>query len=595
MQALVAPTREDLDRAHSKGDWMDIGVASVRNLSRIRWHRTLSWGLLALSSVPIHLLYNSAVFKSIDTNEYVLVAANSAWLDRPSNVTFANWTDAYVTYGTYSTAYVYENLRYSNSYYPFDEFYAVVSNVQRLFQDTLHNTSALSNLSVSQCISTYGSEFVSGHNHVVAITNENGNSSNENVFFAGWTPLNMSLSDASISPTNWLCAANYTALDNTSEHGCEPSRFGKTEDWQINGKKIEYCLSQIQPQHCTVQFSVYILTAVICMNAIKSIVMFATVYWQRDFTLVTVGDAVSSFLQRPDEHTLGSCLVGRRNINAWRAHGAVADHSGRNKGSRWFVAASKARWITCLVLIAATIIASGLLIKMAISSITYNGGLPWSLSWGAIDSRAMLQEERLPQGGARGLIMSVLLANCPQVLVSFLYLLYNSLLTALLLAKEWSKYAIQRKALRVTTRKGAYQRSTYYLQLPLRYSVPLLGISAILHWIISQSIFLVRLVAYYDEQKDPDTPDISTIGFSLPPILTAMIIGFIMLALLIGLGFRKLGSMPVAGSCSAAISAACHRPEEDVDAAFLPVQWGAVRTRRMGSVMLVSLRKLSRL
>ena len=34
--------------------------------------------------------------------------------------------------------------------------------------------------------------------------------------------------------------------------------------------------------------------------------------------------------------------------------------------------------------------------------------------------------------------------------------------------------------------------------------------------------------------------------------------------------------MSLAGSCSAAISAACYRPEEDVDAAIKPVMWGVV-------------------
>lgn len=34
--------------------------------------------------------------------------------------------------------------------------------------------------------------------------------------------------------------------------------------------------------------------------------------------------------------------------------------------------------------------------------------------------------------------------------------------------------------------------------------------------------------------------------------------------------------MPFASTCSAAISAACHRPEADNDAHLLPVQWGVV-------------------
>ena len=48
-----------------------------------------------------------------------------------------------------------------------------------------------------------------------------------------------------------------------------------------------------------------------------------------------------------------------------------------------------------------------------------------------------------------------------------------------------------------------------------------------------------------------------------------------MLILPIALGFRRFNAgMPIAGSCSLAIAAACHPPKDDVDAAYLPVQWG---------------------
>ena len=36
------------------------------------------------------------------------------------------------------------------------------------------------------------------------------------------------------------------------------------------------------------------------------------------------------------------------------------------------------------------------------------------------------------------------------------------------------------------------------------------------------------------------------------------------------------GNEQVVGSCSVAISAACHPPEDDVDAAYLAVSWGEV-------------------
>lgn len=56
MQCLCAPTRSDCDRAHAKGTWLDIGVPSIRNLKGIAWSKATMWWLLALSSLPLHLL-----------------------------------------------------------------------------------------------------------------------------------------------------------------------------------------------------------------------------------------------------------------------------------------------------------------------------------------------------------------------------------------------------------------------------------------------------------------------------------------------------------------------------------------------------------
>ena len=56
MQCLNAPTREDVDKAHTNGKWLDIGVPSLRNLRIMTKGRLLMWSLLALSSVPLHLL-----------------------------------------------------------------------------------------------------------------------------------------------------------------------------------------------------------------------------------------------------------------------------------------------------------------------------------------------------------------------------------------------------------------------------------------------------------------------------------------------------------------------------------------------------------
>jgi hypothetical protein len=56
MQCLSAPTREEIDKAHAKSKWLDIGVLTVRNLRRINKKRVLLWCLLGFSSFPLHLL-----------------------------------------------------------------------------------------------------------------------------------------------------------------------------------------------------------------------------------------------------------------------------------------------------------------------------------------------------------------------------------------------------------------------------------------------------------------------------------------------------------------------------------------------------------
>jgi hypothetical protein len=56
MQCLSAPTRAEVDRAHTARRWLDIGIPSFRNLRYIKRRRLVLWLLLGISSLPIHLL-----------------------------------------------------------------------------------------------------------------------------------------------------------------------------------------------------------------------------------------------------------------------------------------------------------------------------------------------------------------------------------------------------------------------------------------------------------------------------------------------------------------------------------------------------------
>jgi hypothetical protein len=57
MQCLSAPTRPEVEEAHRKGYWLDIGIPSLHNVvsSSLARRKKLCWWILALSSLPLHL------------------------------------------------------------------------------------------------------------------------------------------------------------------------------------------------------------------------------------------------------------------------------------------------------------------------------------------------------------------------------------------------------------------------------------------------------------------------------------------------------------------------------------------------------------
>lgn len=186
---------------------------------------------------------------------------------------------------------------------------------------------------------------------------------------------------------------------------------------------------------------------------------------------------------------------------------------------------------------------------------------------------------------------SVLLANSPQLLLSVSYFVYNSLFTRLQVEKEWNRYSKDYRPLRVTAPVGE-QVSTYRLQLPYRYSIPLITISIILHWLVSNTLYVFIIEGGkfpIAPIKSPNsnissppgyysitTSDSSTapptglglsddayigIGFSSLAILTVFILACVLVPVPIALCIPRIdGDMVIGGSNSRVISAACHAP-----------------------------------
>ncbi|KAK1961407.1 hypothetical protein LY78DRAFT_588797 [Colletotrichum sublineola] len=188
----------------------------------------------------------------------------------------------------------------------------------------------------------------------------------------------------------------------------------------------------------------------------------------------------------------------------------------------------------------------------------------------------------MPRRDPAGLIANVILANMPQLVLSVLYILYNTMLSTFLLQREFSRLGKPeyRKPLRVSEPVGI-QRSSYSISLPLRYGIPLSASSTFMHWLVSQSLFLARIRAVLPDGRDDEINSFSTCGYSPIALFFTMIAGIVLVLIIVGLGFRRYdGTMRMVSTNSLAISAACHvLPEDRENGYVLPVQWGVVEMR----------------
>ena len=82
MQCLSSPTRKDIDKYHAKGIHLHISVPSYSNLRRISASKCILWFILAFSSIPLHLLYNSAVFLTVGTRSYTVYQLSNTLLSK---------------------------------------------------------------------------------------------------------------------------------------------------------------------------------------------------------------------------------------------------------------------------------------------------------------------------------------------------------------------------------------------------------------------------------------------------------------------------------------------------------------------------------
>lgn len=329
MQCLSAPTRSEIDQAHRKTQWLDIGVPSVRNLRRISASRITLWWLLAASSIPLHLFYNSAIFSSLYSREY----------------------NVYVVSSDFPTAASFNQTSFDGS--------GMDPDNSNHFEQLRNNATSLQVLENPACLRAYAGSINSDRGDVLLVSSYDSSNElspsgcqNPDLTFFPVSP-GFLTSDFYEAAAVWICNSNTTYYyGNTT---CDLTKSVSTgSSWLFQQWDVQYCLSEQVEEHCKLQFSIAIMIFVICCNFIKMVCMFWIIRKRDSEPLVTLGDAIASFLDTPDQMTLNACLAGQDDLCNNSVQGQpllrsweVAPVTYVPKRRFWFGAASKDRWCVC--------------------------------------------------------------------------------------------------------------------------------------------------------------------------------------------------------------------------------------------------------
>lgn len=337
MQVLCAPTRSNVDSAHRRHRYVDIGVQSVRNLFFIPRFKVVLWLLLAATSVPLHLYFNSALSESKASTDMFLFVTTETFLS--DNTT----KHVLIAPGIYN--YLYRNSRPIPNcrsqgpplYDEFPTYYLpnITANATR-FQ--------WKNMTIDECLSIYddpGKSLTLYRHAIMVVRNES------DPALTGWeakTPTFPTFEERAVQKTVWQTLrfqrtdkSTGDRLQRIAQNASYAERMAKLE-WlhkrldldpksgiiTINSTarcstsppatfKAAYCLAEpwVAPCEIHVQNTTLIIVCVFCI--IKAVVCLISIIMLRhDNPLITPGDAIESFITKPDPHTEDMCWASRR-------------------------------------------------------------------------------------------------------------------------------------------------------------------------------------------------------------------------------------------------------------------------------------------
>ncbi|KAI1453461.1 hypothetical protein F4805DRAFT_478379 [Annulohypoxylon moriforme] len=642
MQILSSPSRQEIDRAHLQLRSLDIGVSSIKNIRFVSPVKSIGWFILFVSSIPIHLFFNSSVFKTnYQGSDWRLTIASSGFGAQgieffPPGASLANAgvpgpgldelksNDSRCSFGSEYWAEYGEHVN-------LPEYWDKSSLVNHNITNTATESQNWYNMTPHACREEYGSckpkkeyrdvvivvdtgtdnpngwtrsqVFSDPHNDLGAVWDSHipRNDINSlwysaqcmswmptsnialdaNSIYCGntcWFALGIDESDlvsnAAFSEPNWTITAQESYMPSCV--ATEQQKLGYND--KFNTLNVKYCLAQPSSTYkCQIRLSNLLLfTTIICI-LLKAGTCTLAICYLSQASLVTLGDMLESFITNPDPTTMGLGTFDihdsqRLQFGTRQSLGpgdstelieSIVPRTWHRKANRLVSTLPKSTLSGSYVPIIFFIGVGG---YFAAQIYIYNGQ-SFKGAFGESDSPYYIGD----YVSQYGFLVTLIIANIPQFILSYCFLSYASMFTRLLAEKEFNSYSLTpHKPLRVSFPAGE-QNSTYWLQLPWIYSLPLLIISTLLHWFASNSIFIFVSQGGYliDSNNDAFQNNNSkwglppgsnaVLGLSPPAILAFFVTCLAIVFIPILYGFRKLPGDMVIGACdSLVLSAACH-------------------------------------
>ena len=169
-------------------------------------------------------------------------------------------------------------------------------------------------------------------------------------------------------------------------------------------------------------------------------------------------------------------------------------------------------WLDFLIALVWWVSSLGALVLGVYEFMHAGGSLSWNdrykrFGLGTIDPATSISsgETNAKDGNASTFPLQIIIANLPQLWLSLGYLFWNNQISRIWMEREWRSFYAHRMKPRVSyplESRHPGVRETRWLQLPYWLTFILMVVSTVLHWLTSQTLFVVEILA--SSQKAPN-------------------------------------------------------------------------------------------